>query len=177
MKNYLSKYLVLGIIGMIFAGGCGLFRTSEPMKKYNAVYVGWIDLGEENYAAYGYGTKDAWAEEIRSQNIDSLQAYTRKYMHNWNVTGAESKTAVAPGDPNTIVVKFSNVVLTPGTDQLRCTMSFYDGASGKMIKSVNEEPSSVSNNPNSGYASKSFSGKLSNEMYNMANDIKHALTN
>ena len=177
MKNFVRRYLVFGIIGIIFAGGCGLFRSSEPMKKYNSVYVGWIDLGEDNFAAYGYGSKDAWKEEIKSQNIDSLQAYTRQYLHKWTVTGADSKNAVTPGDPNMIVVKFSNVVLSPGTDKLKCTMSFYDGASGKLIKSVDEEPSSVSNNPNSGYATASFSGKLSNEMYNMANDIKQALSN
>ena len=179
MKNKFGKYVVLVmtvVMGMMLAGGCAPIRVTEQYQKYNRIYVGWMDLGEKNYAAYGYGTKSEWEQEIKSQNIDSLQAYTRSYMKRWNVIGADSKTSVITRDPNTLVIKFTHVVLTPGTAQLTCTMSFYDGGTGKLLKTVHEAPSSVDYNPWGGYSNWSFSGKLSNSMYGVAYDIKYNLT-
>ena len=179
MKNRFGRYVALIIISLFFAGmwtGCAPVRVTAQYQKYNRIYVGWIDLGEKNYAAYGYGTKGEWEQEIKTQNIDSLQAYTRSYMKRWNVIGADSRTSVITRDPNTLVIKFTHVVLTPGTAQLTCTMSFYDGGTGKLLKTVHEAPSSVDYNPWGGYSNWSFTGKLSNSMYGVAYDIYYQLT-
>ncbi len=179
MKSSFNRYVVLGmavVMGMMLAAGCGPVRVTKQYQKFNRIYVGWMDLGENNYAAYGYGTKREWEQEIKSQNIDSLQEYTREYMKRWNVIGANSKTAVITRDPNTLLIKFTHVVLTPGTGQLTCTMSFYDGGTGKLLKTVHEAPSSVDYNPWGGYSNWSFSGKLSNSLSGVAYDIKYYLT-
>ena len=79
MKSRFNRYVVLGMIGiagMMLAGGCAPVRVTQQYQKFNRIYVGWMDLGEKNYAAYGYGTKSEWEQEIKTQNIDSLQAYT-----------------------------------------------------------------------------------------------------
>ena len=179
MKSSFNRYVVLGmavVMGMMLAAGCGPVRVTKQYQKFNRIYVGWMDLGENKYAAYGYGTKREWEQEIKSQNIDSLQEYTREYMKRWNVIGANSKTAVITRDPNTLLIKFTHVVLTPGTGQLTCTMSFYDGGTGKLLKTVHEAPSSVDYNPWGGYSNWSFSGKLSNSLSGVAYDIKYYLT-
>lgn len=179
MKNRVGKYVAMVIIGMVFAGmgtGCGPIRVAQQYQKYDRIYVGWMDLGVNNWKAFGYASRQEWEQEIQSQNVNSLQEYTREYMKRWNVIGADSRTSVITRDPNTLVIKFTHVVLTPGTAQLTCTMSFYDGGTGRLLKTFHEEPSSVDYNPWGGYSNWSFSGRLSNSMYGVAYDIKAALT-
>ncbi|MCL5278245.1 MAG: hypothetical protein M1517_10810 [Deltaproteobacteria bacterium] len=179
MKNRLGRYLAFGAIGIILAGianGCGPVRVTEQFQKFNRIYVGWVDFGEQNWTKYGYGTKGEWTDEIRTQNIDSLQSYTRGYMKGWNVIGADSRSSVTPWDQNTLVILFSHVSLTPGTNQFRCEMSFYDGGTRKLLKRVNEQPSPISYNPYGGWSNASFSGQLSNSMSGVAYDIKYYLT-
>ncbi len=179
MKNRFSRYVALVGISLFFAGmwaGCAPIRVSSQYQKFNRIYVGWMDLGVNNWKSFGYATRQEWEQEIQSQNVNSLQEYTREYMKRWNVIGADSRTSVIPRDPNTLVIKFTNVRLAPTTAQLVCTMSFYDGGTGRLLKTIHEEPSSVDYNPWGGYSNWSFSGRLSNSMYGVAYDIKAALT-
>lgn len=197
--------MMIGLVPLMMLGCFGNIKVNREFQKYNMIYVNWLDLGEENYATYDYGSKDEWVEEIKSQNI-ALQQYIKKYLcgystnasgnkHKeqeehaelgytyqapnckWNITGAGSKVESIPQSPTTIVIKFSNVKLNPDTTQLRCEMGFYDGDTGQLIKQVHEYPSPMSYNPFSSWSNASFSGKLSNSMYGIAYDIKYYLTN
>ena len=152
--------------------GCATVTVKPAFQKYKAIYVSWLDLGDYNYKSYGYPTQKEWIDEIKSQNIDGLQKYTRDYMRGWKVTGAESKFAVAPRNPETIVVKFTNVVSNNLNFSLRCEMDFYDGANGKLLKKVNVESSTIG----FGYSNYSFGGRLMNAMYNLAYNIQYYLT-
>ena len=179
MKSRFGKYLVLGMIGIagiMLAGGCGPVRVTEQYQKYNRIYVGWMDLGAHNWKKYGYGTEGEWVNEIKTQNIESLQEYTREYMKRWNVIGADSMHSAIPWDQGTLVILFSHVTLAAGTNQLQCEMSFYDGGTRKLLKRIYEKPSPISYNPWGGYSNMSFSGQLSNSMYGVAYDIKYHLT-
>ncbi len=177
MKSRFNRYVAFGIIGMVLTSmtaGCGPVRVSEQYQKFNKIYVGWLDLGEQHWMKFGYGTKGEWLDEIKTQNIDSLQSYTRSYMKGWNVIGAASRYARIPWAPHTLVIVFSKVSLIG--NQLQCEMSFYDGGTKKLLYRRLEEPSPISYNPYGGFSNMSFSGQLSNSLYNMAYDIKYYLT-
>ncbi len=177
MKSRFDRYVVLGmavVMAMMLAGGCAPVRVTEQYQKFNRIYVGWMHLGENNWKRYGYGTRGEWIDDIRSENIDSLQSYTRGYMKGWNVIGADSRTSPIPWDPNTLVILFSDVSLNG--NQLRCKMSFYDGGTRRLLYHRYEQPSPISYNPYGGWSNASFTGQLSNSMYGIAYDIKYYLT-
>ena len=167
---------IMAIIISMAALGCRSVAVTKEFQNYKAIYVSWLDLGEQNYMAYGYPTRGEWINEIKEQNINGLQKYTRDYMKGWEVTGAASKNAVPPKNPQLVVVKFSNVAFNQALFSIRCGMEFHDGASGKLIKHVVVDSSTIAYSP-WGYADRSFRGRLMNAMYNLAYNIQYYLTN
>ncbi len=177
MKNWFNRYLVFfAVVGMILveiAVGCGPVRISKQYHKFNRIYVGWVDLGEQDWVKFGYETKSEWIDEIKAQNVN-LQTYTKKDMKMLHVIGADSKTSAIPWSPDTLVILFSHVSLI--ANQLQCEMSFYDGGTRKLLKRMDVQPWPFSFNSSSDSSNMSLSGELSNSMYNMAQDIKTYLT-
>ncbi len=156
----------------IIFSNCACVSVTPVFRKYKTIHVGWLDLGEDNYAFLGYLTKDEWRKEIKAQNIECLQYYLRRYMSGWKVTGAASKDAAYPQDPETILIKFSYVQLNSMI--LRCRIEFYDSVSGNLLKQAIDEPMMVSFQPYSGrWVNMSLGGRLMNAMYSLAYDIKY----
>jgi hypothetical protein len=173
----LSIVVILAVSISMAALGCRSVAVTKEFQNYKSIYISWLDLGEKNYAAYGYPTKGEWANELREQNVNGLQKYTRDYMKGWDVTGANSPKAAAPQkNPQLVVVKFTNVMFNQALFSIRCGMDFYDGATGKLLKHATVDSSTISYSP-WGYANRSFSGRLSNAMYNLAYNIQYYMTN
>ncbi len=173
MKKYYGAYVGAWFLGMVVSGGCGPIVVTEEYQHFETIYVGWLDLGENKFSEYGYKKKDEWVKEVETLNIDYLQYYTRGYMRGWHVIGAPSPSASIPwGDPNTLVITFTNVKGSWG--ELQCEMSFYNGKTRKVMKRVHEDPPFLSFGQ--GWSNMSLSGRLSNAMYSMAYDIKYYLT-
>lgn len=173
MKKYYRGYVLVWLLGLMLSGGCGPIVVTEEYQHFETIYVGWLDLGENKFSEFGYGSKKEWVNEIKTQNIDGIQAYTRAYMRGWHVIGAPSPSASIPwGDPNTLVITFTNIKSSMGG--LQCDMSFYNGRTRKLMKRINENPPIVAFGPV--WSNVSLSGRLSNAMYSMAYDIKYYLT-
>ncbi len=177
MKKSFNRYFIcLGAAGLLLAGmigGCGPVRVSKQYQKFNRIYVGWLDLDDQDWVKYDYATQAAWIQEITAQNVN-LQTYTREDMKGLQVIGADSKTSSVPWNPDTLVIEFSHVSLI--ANQLQCEMSLYDGGTRKLIKSVGVQPWPFSFNSSGDSSNMTISGELSNSMHNLAQDITTYLT-
>lgn len=177
MKKSFNRYFIcLGAAGLILAGmigGCGPVRVSKQYQKFNRIYVGWLDLDDQEWVKFDYATQAAWIQEIKTQNVN-LQTYTRQDMKGLQVIGGDSKTSAVPWSPDTLVILFSHVSLI--ANQLQCEMSLYDGGTRKLLKSVGVQPWPFSFESSGESSNMSFSGELSNSMANLAQDIKTSLT-
>ncbi|MBA4393973.1 MAG: hypothetical protein C0407_10510 [Desulfobacca sp.] len=169
-------FLILLGVG-ILSWGYADAKDKEEFKKYKVVYIGWLDLGEDNFATYGYATKEEWAADIKGQNVNGLQKYAKDYLKSWEVKGAAAKNEVLPKDPAILVVKFINAAFSLHSNTLRTGLQFCDGATGDVLKQVTVEPLMVNFNPFSSWSNMSFTGRVSQAMYNLAYDINFHLTN
>jgi len=77
-------------------------------KKYDSIFVGWIDLDESKWTNYGYKSLDEWKEVIKIANTLSMPQYFQKYMPNKKITTALSVNDVDPQGSD-LYIKFSNV--------------------------------------------------------------------
>ncbi len=150
----------------ILASGCGSAQVKAEFQKYKKVHVGWLDLGEQNWAKYGYPKKDEWVQEIKSQNINGLQKYVRDYYKGWTVTGAATKTAAAPRDAETVLVRFNNAALNGSTYTVKCGIEYVDSVSGRVIKRAAVETEAFSYSPWWG-----FSARVYNTMNALAAEV------
>ncbi len=162
-----------GVVLVGLSSGCGPVRVSKQYQKFNRIYIGWLDLGKDDWVKFGYGNQKEWIDEIKAQNIN-LQTYTREDMRGLQVIGADSKTSAVPWHSDTLVIEFTHVSLI--ANQLQCEMSLYDGGTRKLIKSVGVQPWPFSFNSSGDSSDMSLNGQLSNTMHNLAQDIKTYLT-
>ncbi len=165
--------ICLGMLSWGYAGAAG----TEDFQKFKTVYISWLDLGENNFASYGYPVKEEWATEIKEQNINGLQKYARDYIKNWEVRGAAAKNEAPPKDPAVLVVKFINLApFDSHAFSLRCSLQFIDSATGKVLKQVDVEALMRKFGPFSGWANMKFGARLSQGMSNLAYNINYYLT-
>ena len=48
--------MVIGIVACaaLLVSGCGSVSVKAEYQKYKKAYIGWLDLGEQNWKKYGY---------------------------------------------------------------------------------------------------------------------------
>jgi len=168
-EDYMKKLTVLACLvacAAILASGCGSAQVKAEFQKYKKINVGWIDLGEQNWARYGYPKKAEWVQEIKNQNVNGLQKYMRDYYTGWTVTGASSKYAAAPRAAETVLVRFNNASLSGTTYTVKCGIEYVDALSGKVIKRATVETEQISYSPWWG-----FSVRVSNTMRSLAAQV------
>lgn len=174
-----ATLILICILAFVLAPGCGKVAVKKEFEKYKTLYVGWLDLDNQNYGVYGYYNRADWLREVANLNVNGLQKYTRDYMRGWEIIGATSKYAAPPRKAEMIVVKLVNPVLNQTTLSVRCGMNFYDGTSGKLLKHVIAESAPVAYGSRSAwgyYHGAVFGGRLMDVMYNLAYDINYYLT-
>jgi hypothetical protein len=175
MKKQRTLLVVIACI-TILAMGCARATVKKDYEKYKSIYVGWLDMQNWNYGAWGFVNRAVWLEEVKNLNVNYLQKYTGDYMKGWKVTGAASPGAAAPRDAETIVVRFTNATFNTTTSSVKCVMSFYNGASGRLLKQSVVESAPVVSHSAWGWASRSFTGgRLHDAMYNLAYEIQYKL--
>jgi len=70
--------------------------SSPKLSGYKSIYVGWLDLRENDWELYGYDSKNIWASEIKKHNIEGLREYLKTALPGKTITGAMSKSDVFP---------------------------------------------------------------------------------
>ena len=147
-------------------------NTESPrLKKYKIIYVGWLQLREDDWKNYGYGSKRQWINAIKKHNISGLQTYLKEQLTGRKIYGAKSQKDVYRGT-GALYMKFSFDKLDAtdnlsSIDTLYVTAVFIDGKTKKAVYKASFAASSESPFPRN-LKSASFDGRLDNEMYNLA---------
>ncbi len=185
----LKSRLPFAAVALFLSLGCGSYYSTirqTPMagdlRAYPMIAVGWLDLGEQKYQAYGYSEqdKDKWFKCVSEMNLKSMPQYLKEDITKKNVFVAKSKTEPLP--PDGMVVIFTDVNYNQqtssaaqvmfgamaGADTLDVTVHFIDGKSQRELYS---EAISLTSKAGMGYSSMGFEGRVNNTVYNLARFI------
>jgi hypothetical protein len=185
----LKTRLPLVAVALLLSVGCSSYYSTvrqSPiagnLKAYPKMAVGWLDLGEQKYAAYGYTEQDKgeWFTIVSDANLKSMPQYLKDDISNKPIVVARSKTEPLPSDG--LVIIFSDVNYNQktssaaqvmfgamaGSDTMDVTVHFIDGPSGRELYS---ESISVTSKAGAGYGSMGFGGRVNNAVYNLARYI------
>jgi len=171
--------MAISLITLVFIFSCKPVILNPNLTgniQYKSIWVGWLDLGEQNYMDLNYGSREEWINEIKRQNIN-LQSHIRRYMTGFTVKGANAKTDDPPRDSGTIVITFKSTVFdTQTTGMLISTgADFIDAASRKVLMSLEQKQLGSSLFLNT-FPNYSLQSRLNNAMSHMSYDIRYYLT-
>jgi hypothetical protein len=113
-------------------------ESTVDMKDMNHIFVGWVDLGPDEWKLHGYATKDEWTEVI-----DSLNAAFLSYLRA-NLPGRTLVAAKERGDVNAagceLYIKFSDVYVDYDNYHLVLSIHFIDPKSSTEIANIPVRP-------------------------------------
>ena len=146
-----THMFILGF-AILFISQC----TFSPISKidkvrlpdHNKIYIGWLDLGEDNWTTFRYASKENWLEVIKIMNgyLKEHCEHTVRQRKKSYYTGDVKyhlRFAQGPNDESfedaQLYLKFSKVSLGGGTEgfKLDVTVQFIDIATGKVLYSLN----------------------------------------
>ncbi len=110
-------------------------ESTVDLSKMNHIFVGWVDLGPEDWALYGYENKTEWADIIDSLN----SSFSRNLVPGRTIAGAKNK-----GDENAtgndLYVKFSDVRVDYNNYHLILSIHFIDPKTNSEIATIPVRP-------------------------------------
>jgi len=62
-------------------------ESTVDMSKMNRIFVGWVDLGADDWALWGYQSKTEWTDIIGSLN----SSFSRNLVSGRTITSAKDK--------------------------------------------------------------------------------------
>jgi hypothetical protein len=114
-------------------------ETAADMSGVNRVFLGWVDLKEDDWAAHGYATKTDWAAVVAGLNSQLLGLCQAKSLSGRTVVGAKQK-----GDENAVghdlYIKFSDVLIDYNNYHLYLSIHFIDPKTNAEIGSIPARP-------------------------------------
>jgi hypothetical protein len=149
---------------------------ANEVRKYNKIYMGWMDLNETKWQEFGYESKEKWVAVIDDLNLKGIPKYLKGLMPEKTFIVAKSKNDHAYKDCD-LIVKFVQVDYVPatssaaqvmfgylaGSDYMDLSIEFIDGKTSKTIYTVNIR---VESKGGIGYSSMGFEGRVNNAVYN-----------
>jgi hypothetical protein len=149
------------------------YPSSVNLSRYNSIYVGWFDLGANQY---GHKAND-WATENRRNNVEGLQVYLREALPGKKITGAASIFDRYPRNADLLLqfkladkIKYGKSGLTP-ICELKVYVFFLDGKTGKVLYSATMLTTCTFSFSGRNWKANSFDGALDNEIFKLANVI------
>jgi hypothetical protein len=110
-------------------------ESTVDMSNMNHIFVGWVDLGPDDWALWGYGTKTEWTDIIGSLN----SSFSRNLVPGRTITSAKDK-----GDENAagndLYIKFSDVRVDYNNYHLILSIHFIDPKTNSEIAMIPVRP-------------------------------------
>ncbi len=110
-------------------------ESTVDMKNMNHIFLGWVDLGADDWALRGYDSKTDWTEIIGSLN----SSFSRNLVPGRTITAAKDK-----GDENAagndLYIKFSDVRVDYNNYHLILSIHFIDPKTNSEIASIPVRP-------------------------------------
>jgi hypothetical protein len=110
-------------------------ESTVDMSNMNRIFVGWVDLGPDDWALYGYENKTDWADIIGSLN----SSFSRNLVPGRTTVSAKDK-----GDENAagddLYIKFSDVRVDYNNYHLILSIHFIDPKTNSEIAVIPVRP-------------------------------------
>jgi len=110
-------------------------ESTVDMSKMNRIFVGWVDLGADDWALWGYQSKTEWTDIIGSLN----SSFSRNLVSGRTITSAKDK-----GDENAagndLYIKFSDVQVDYNNYHLILSIHFIDPTTNAEIATIPVRP-------------------------------------
>ena len=105
--------------------------VNANLSNYKNITIGWIDLSEDDWEFWGYGSKKLWAAVIKNFNEIFLKK-CKEVMSSNNITGV-IKNNSEPTSGKGLYVQFSNIEVVYNDYSLLCAIHFIDIETQKEI--------------------------------------------
>ena len=114
-------------------------ETAADMKNMNRIFIGWVDLGPDDWGAHGYSTKTEWTNVIESLNSSFNSNLLATYLPGKTLVAAKGKddTNAAGYD---LYIKFSDVHVDYDNYHLILAIHFIDPKTNTEIGSIPVRP-------------------------------------
>jgi hypothetical protein len=109
-------------------------ETTVDMKNMDHIFLGWVDLGPDEWALYGYGSRADWADIISSLNASFSRCVPGRTIA--AAKGREDENAAG----NDLYIKFSDVRIDYENYHLILSMHFIDPKTNSEIGSIPARP-------------------------------------
>jgi len=114
-------------------------ETTVDMSKMNRVFVGWVDMHDDDWGAHGYGTKQEWTDVIGSLNSAFNSNLITTYLNGRTVVPAKNKDDEDAKDCD-LYVKFTDVRVDYDNYHLILAIHFIDPKTGQEIGVIPVRP-------------------------------------
>lgn len=172
----LKKYVIFSLITIIFLSGCTYYKIKSKSKptvdlnKYEKIYLGYLDLGEDRWATYGYATEKEWLDIIRRVNKSALPSYFREVFEEKTIVMAKKPGEAPPKD--CLIINFQNANFLYSDDQLFVTIDFIDGATSRNLATYSAY---IKAWRGGGWVVWSFESRVVNSIRNLAYFVKERI--
>jgi len=113
-------------------------ETTADMSGKSKIFIGWVDMKEDEYASHEYPSKEVWGGKIVEINAELLRLCQMK-LEGKTVAGAKNK-----GDVNAagydLYVKFTDVKIDYSNYHIYLAVHFIDPSTNQEIGSLPDRP-------------------------------------
>jgi hypothetical protein len=100
-------------------------ETTVDMKNMNKIFIGWVDLGADDWGAHGYSTKAEWTNVIDSLNASFNSNLIASDLVGKTLISAKNKDDVNAKDCD-LYIKFTDVHVDYDNYHLILAIHFID---------------------------------------------------
>jgi hypothetical protein len=109
------------------------------MKNMNKIFIGWVDMGPDEWAAHGYAYKDEWADVIGSLNAAFASSLRATYLPGHTIVAAKDKDDTNASGCE-LYIKFSDVSVDYNSYHLILSIHFIDPKTNTEIGMIPTRP-------------------------------------
>ena len=113
-------------------------ETTADMSGKGKIFVGWVDMNEDDFASHGYPSKEVWGGKIVEINAELLRLCQVK-LEGKTVVGAKSKGDVNASNYD-LAIKFTDVKIDYSHYHVYLALHFIDPATNQEIGSLPDRP-------------------------------------
>jgi hypothetical protein len=110
-------------------------ESTVDMINMNHIFIGWVDLGADDWALHGYESKAEWADIIGSLN----SSFSRNLVPGRTITAAKNKED-ENASGNDLYIKFSDVRVDYDNYHLILSIHFIDPKTSSEIAMIPVRP-------------------------------------
>ncbi|MGP8271306.1 MAG: hypothetical protein ACLQLH_14665 [Terracidiphilus sp.] len=114
-------------------------ETTADMRNMNRIFIGWVDLGADDWGAHGYTTKTDWTNVIESLNSSFNSNLLATYLPGKTLVAAKNKDDVNAAGCD-LYIKFSDVHVDYDNYHLILAIHFIDPKTNTEIGSIPIRP-------------------------------------